>query len=458
MQHISGRSSSKFFSYVIAFVLVVVSFHAFLTVWLASQAGSYVMLRLWKEFMLLALVVPVFYIAAQRPDIMRQFAKNRMMQLIAAYVALQVIGGLLAYFMGNVSPRALGYGWIVNLRFLLFFLLCAFVAHRTDWLRLHWRTIILLPSILVIVFGILQYFVLPPDVLRHFGYGPDTIPVQSLVDQKEEFLRVQSFQRGANPLGGYLLVILTSLVVLIATRNHIRLWRTVLLAAGSLCLLLTFSRSAWLGMIAAGIAAVLLCTKTTYQRRMVATVLGGLLVVSVVSLIALRNVDMFQNAVFHTDENSTSSESSNTAHATAKTEGLKDVITNPLGDGPGTAGPASVYNREAPPRIAENYFLQIGQEVGWLGLAIFILILVGLARGWWREHNATLNRVMLASLLGMVVINMLWHAWTDDTIAYIWWGLAGIAYGSQIARQHEHEARTLAARSKKKPLYAKVKV
>lgn len=457
MQHISGRSSSKFFSYVIAAVLVLVSFHALLTVWLASHVGSYVTVRLWKEFILLALIIPVFYITAQRPDILRQFAKSRMMQLVAAYIAIQIIWGLVAYFVGNVSPRAVGYGWIVNLRFLLFFLLCAFVAHRTDWLRLHWRTIILIPSILVIAFGILQYFVLPHDVLRHFGYGHDTIPVQSLVDQKESYLRVQSTLRGANPLGGYLLVILTSLIVLIATRNHIRLWRTVLLAAGSLCLLLTFSRSAWLGMIAAGVAAVLLCTKTAYQRRVVAIVLGGLVVTAIIGLFALKNVDTFQNAVFHTDENSTSSESSNTAHAVAKTEGLKDVITHPLGSGPGTAGPASVYNREAPPRVAENYFLQIGQEVGWLGLAIFILILVGLARGWWRERDATLNRVMLASLFGMIVINMLWHAFTDDTIAYIWWGLAGIAYGSQIARQHEHEARNVAGTSKKKSIYAKTK-
>lgn len=457
MQHISGRSSSRFFSYVIAAVLVLVSFHAFLTIWLASHIGSYTALRLWKEFLLIVCVIPVAYIVMRRPDILRQFAKNRMMQLIGAYLVLQIVWGTGAYLIGNVSPAALGYGWIVNTRFLLFFLLCAFVAHRTDWLRLHWRTIILVPSILVIVFGVLQYFVLPHDVLRHFGYGPDTIPVQSLIDQKEAYLRVQSTLRGANPLGGYLIIILTGLIVLIATRNHIRMWRTILLAAGGLCLLLTFSRSAWLGMIAAGVAAVVLCTRTAYQRRIVAIVLGGLLVTAIVSLFTLKNVDTFQNAIFHTDENSTSSKSSNTAHAVAKSQGIKDVITNPLGNGPGTAGPASVYNTEQPPRVAENYFLQIGQEVGWLGLALFILVLIGLARGWWRERNATLNRVMLASLLGMVVINMLWHAFTDDTIAYIWWGLAGIAYGSQLARQHEHEARNVTGTSKKKSIYAKTK-
>jgi hypothetical protein len=33
----------------------------------------------------------------------------------------------------------------------------------------------------------------------------------------------------------------------------------------------------------------------------------------------------------------------------------------------------------------------------------------------------------LASLAGLTVLAMLMHLWTDDTIAYLWFGLAGIA-------------------------------
>jgi hypothetical protein len=100
---------------------------------------------------------------------------------------------------------------------------------------------------------------------------------------------------------------------------------------------------------------------------------------------------------------------------------------HPLGDGPGTAGPASVYNHGHPARIAENYFIQVGQETGWLGLTLFTLINVGVGYLLWLRRDDPLALSLFASLIGLTLINMLSHAWADDTLAYIWWGLAGIA-------------------------------
>jgi hypothetical protein len=37
---------------------------------------------------------------------------------------------------------------------------------------------------------------------------------------------------------------------------------------------------------------------------------------------------------------------------------------------------------------------------------------------------------LLASLIGISFVNLLSHAWADDTLAYLWWGLAGIAIGT----------------------------
>jgi len=34
---------------------------------------------------------------------------------------------------------------------------------------------------------------------------------------------------------------------------------------------------------------------------------------------------------------------------------------------------------------------------------------------------------LLASLIGLIFVNLVSHAWADDTLAYVWWGLAGIA-------------------------------
>jgi len=98
-----------------------------------------------------------------------------------------------------------------------------------------------------------------------------------------------------------------------------------------------------------------------------------------------------------------------------------------LGDGPGTAGPASYYNQGHPVRIAENYFVQVGQETGWLGLALFLLINVGVAALLYVKRDDPLALSLFASLIGLTLINLFSHAWADDTLAYVWWGLAGVA-------------------------------
>jgi len=120
-----------------------------------------------------------------------------------------------------------------------------------------------------------------------------------------------------------------------------------------------------------------------------------------------------------------STASSNYQRTSALRDGLSDVISQPFGAGPGTAGPASAHNI-APARIAENYYLQIGQEVGWLGLGLFIAILVAIVRRLLAMRAEPLARVLLASLVGISFINLVSHAWTDDTLALIWWGLAGV--------------------------------
>jgi hypothetical protein len=44
-----------------------------------------------------------------------------------------------------------------------------------------------------------------------------------------------------------------------------------------------------------------------------------------------------------------------------------------------------------------------------------------------RIPQSRLALVLFASLIGITVVNLLSHAWTDDTLAYVWWGFAGIA-------------------------------
>src|SRR5689334_11866101 len=107
-----------YLSWIVGLIIVLLPFHAFLTVWLASGIGHYTALRLWKEFLLVILVVGTAILLYQDVKLRRSFIKSNLTRLIFVYSGLSIIWGAIAYNLDKVSLKALGYGLIVNLRFL----------------------------------------------------------------------------------------------------------------------------------------------------------------------------------------------------------------------------------------------------------------------------------------------------------------------------------------------------
>ncbi|HSH56288.1 MAG TPA: O-antigen ligase family protein, partial [Candidatus Limnocylindrales bacterium] len=426
--------------WVTACILALLPFHAFLTVWLSTLVGHYTALRLWKEVLLVGLVVGSLIVLARSSVSRRQLSRATWFWLIVAYGLLLLLSGVVALQQQTVTPKAFAYGLLLDGRFLLFFITTYIIAWQHAWLRQHWRGLILWPAGVVVAIGLLQYFVLPPDVLRHFGYGPDTIPAVSTIDQKLEYQRIASTLRGANPFGAYLVLIISLLGALVLRRPKFD-WRSaVLLMASFVVLAVTFSRSAWIGVVVS--LAVLLGLSIWHRvsrRWLLLGVAAGFMTFASVGYI-LRENDTFQNAFFHTDEHSRSAISSNEGRLGALQSGVRDLVHEPLGRGTGTAGPASVYNQPHGVRLAENYFLQIGQEIGVIGLGLFVAINGVIAWKFWKQRDQLLPLVLLASFMGLTVINLLSHAWTDDTLAYIWWGLAGVALAAGEQKQNGYEA------------------
>jgi len=44
-----------------------------------------------------------------------------------------------------------------------------------------------------------------------------------------------------------------------------------------------------------------------------------------------------------------------------------------------------------------------------------------------RARGSRLALVAFAALVGISFVGLLSHVWADDTLAFIWWGLAGVA-------------------------------
>ena len=156
-------------------IILIMPFHAFLTVWGSSLVGHYTALRLWKETLLLICIIGTIYLVMTDGKIRSHTLTRRLVWLIFAYIGVNVIWGALAFHQHTLTAKALGYGLIVNLRFLIFFLITWAVALRTSRLRKNWQWLVLAPAAVVVAFGLLQALVLPRDFLSHFGYGPNTI-------------------------------------------------------------------------------------------------------------------------------------------------------------------------------------------------------------------------------------------------------------------------------------------
>jgi hypothetical protein len=434
-------------SYLVALILVLLPFHALFTTWAGSNFGHLDVFRVWKELLMVPLGLFAAWMVYSDKAFQRQLARSWLIRCIVAYSALFIVFAAFSLMTDRATPTAIIYSLVISLRFLWWFLIVWVITRSDPFVNQQWLKLLLVPASFVVLFGLLQKFVLPADFLRHFGYGPDTIPAVQTVDEKSSYQRVQSTLRGANPFGAYLVVVVSAIVASLRRKK----WLAFLLAAAAVALFFTYSRSAWIGMV---VALAVLGFLQLSSRRGRQVMIASLVIAAVVGAGAIwrfQQNDVLQNTLFHSDENSQSVVSSNEMRTSALTTAAKEVIAEPLGRGPGTAGPASSRN-DQPARISENYFLQVGQEVGILGVLLILAIFGFTARALWLRRRYVLAQVLLASLAGIIVINLMSHAWTDDTLSLLWWGFAGavMSLPAILRTELRHETKKETKASQKK--------
>lgn len=402
-------------------VLVLLPFHALLTTWVGSNFGHLDLAHIWKEIIIVAMVPPSVWLAWRQAKLKYWLLHAWLPRLIYLYILLHTVLGVWALHSHQVNAIALIYALLVNLRFLGFFLVMIVIGAYSSLVCRHWVKILLWPAVVVVSFGLLQRFVLPFDFLKHFGYGKNTIPAYQTVDSNLDYRRLQSTLRGANPLGAYLVLIIPAIWVALK-----RIPRLVWLASSLVVLFYSYSRSAYVGT---GLALLLLAYLTfdagwLKKKSLVAGLV--ILAVALSGIYVFGSSQSLQDTFFHTSSKTGSTISSNAARVAAEKTALHEVVNQPLGRGPGTAGPASFRNNH-PARIAENYYLQLGQELGLAGMGLFVAINIMVGRVLYKLKEDKLALILLVSLVGISFINLVSHAWTDDTLSLIWWGLAGVA-------------------------------
>lgn len=412
-------------------IMMTVPFHALISTWGGTTIGPIELWKVWKDVLLVVLVLLAVAQAFLDPKMFKTLWSSWITKLIFAYGALHLLSVIV---VGN-EVRPLLYGLAINLRLVSFLLISEGVFYYLGYRKRLLAAVILLPAVAVVIFGLLQMFVLPHDAMKWFGYQANvTIAPFNTIDQQLDQLRYMSTLRGPNPLGAYL--ILPGVMALAAIvfhgfkrrRPEQDAWALpvalVSSVAGATVLYGSHSRSAWIGFFVACALYVWFVVSAKLRKWLVLLGAGSLLVAGAL-FIQFRNTSFVQNTILHDNPDIGPSVTSNSGHSDAAKQAAKDIAERPvLGCGPGCAGPASFYDQDGA-KLAENYYLQVGQEVGVVGMLLFTAI-VGLVGGeFYKARNYTEALILFCSLVGLSIANLLLHVWADDSLAYVWWGAAG---------------------------------
>ncbi|HSX23599.1 MAG TPA: O-antigen ligase family protein [Candidatus Saccharimonadales bacterium] len=406
-------------------LLVYMPFHIFLVQSLSLVTGGLSAWKAAKDVLTTIILAVTVLLVWQQHKTTRTF--NWFFGLAFAY-------GLIHLLVWAINPHIYRdgalLGTIYNNR-LLWYLLIGMGAALLWPKQLNERRIIrlvLMVSTMVCGLGILQYF-LPKDILTHVGYSiARGVKPAFFIDDKRNLPRIMSTLRDPNSLGAYLIVPITILAYTWLRGSKRRLLIAGLLGLHGLALFLTFSRSAWLGtVVSLGVlgAYQFRTGLKKWMEKYWPLALGIVLLVGSLTLL-VRQQYVVQNVLVHSDK-STKLADSNALHLQHVKEGLRGILHKSQGHGPGTAGLVSIQN-PAGGFLTENYYVQIGYEVGVLGLLVF-LAAHALAYKRLLTRRTQLAAVLLASFWGYVLVNMLLHSWSNEAVAAQYWLMLGITLG-----------------------------
>jgi hypothetical protein len=402
-------------------------FHVFLSQSLSLVTGGLDAWKVAKDIVLFLLTLVAVWLVWRQGHFKGAFKKLTL--LAAGYGLLHLaVWALHTHIYQKTALAGIAY----NNRLLWFVLLCLsavlLAPRKLDEKKLIRLTIIV--STIVCALGILQYF-LPKDLLTHVGYSVARgVKPAFFIDDKTDFPRIMSTLRDPNSLGAFILVPLCLLYGLFMRfrRDAVRRNKIILLAAIHIvALFLTFSRGAWAGAIVALVTCIAVVNGSIrLGRRTVITGAGIILVLAGLGF-ALRDQRTFQNVIQHSDETTVAPQDSNALHLDFAADSFKESVKDPVGHGPGTAGIVSIRNPDGG-QLTENYYLQLLYEVGFVGLGVFIYVLLYVTRAV-RAVRSLLGQALFAAMIAYAFMAMLMHLWSNEAVAAQWWLLAGACLG-----------------------------
>ncbi len=450
-------------------------------------------LALWKEGLLgviLILAIAEIIRSAGKAVSLQQSAISKFFDvvdwLILGLIALSI---LVQIINSQLSILNYLYGFKYDFLPLVAFL----ILRRVPWLEAFGRSLLrvfLIIGAIVAAYGILS-FVLPDWFFAWLGYSSRhslyiaSGPIAAFQQiGGSSIRRIQSIMSGPNQLGLWLLIPWTVAFEAISPSTPLRTghqqsafskksnaegWRLiagsyvrlsiVTFTLTSIAIFLTFSRSAWLAALVIFVVALFFSVSRGAFKRMALGFLG-LMILGAIGVMAW-NPSIFLRL------------SSNTGHLERPVAAIESMIAHPFGLGLGTAGPATNRTNETCvylnpgddvswakatpslcvfvggkqvqpaghtcqcPFLTENWYLQMGVELGVIGFVLYLVLNVLLLRKLSAiSYQLPADKKLLIAdswqltafliFLGISVAALFLHAWEDSAVAYTVWMMAAM--------------------------------
>lgn len=346
---------------------------------------------------------------------------------------LLVLFGLLsAIFFSPTLSRGIE-GFRFDLLPVLIFLLISLQNISKEKTKILFKTYVVM-AILAGAWAIAERF-LPPNYWAnlglsfhgygYFGFGKFSFGVLN---------QSASFIGGPNQLGSYLLPAVFILLyrssvartngekTSLSDRRILPWFALTVLFVG---VLLSFSRSAWVGVCAGLLAFLLFYIKNI---RIKYSLLGVMAILLIGLFVAYKNVPAVKDLLVHTSAES-GGKSSQEQHGSAldssiaelKSRGTAQIF---FGRGIGTAGPAAIKYSDGV--VSESWYIQLLLELGIVGLALWLVFIAGLLIRTYKTSPA-----LFLSLLAVSATALFLHTWADNpAIAISLFVLVGACYNS----------------------------
>jgi len=410
---------------IVVFIVVFMPLYPFLTTWAGASFGEPLLWKVAKDVLLGVTFLGIGGWVLGDGRRRELLARDTLIWLVGLYALVAVVVTL---FNWNGISESLLAGMAIHARYLAI-LLIVYLAVRYGELKFDINKLPLkflaVGGVALAVIGIVQVFLLPLDTLEAFGYDKGaTIAPFVLIDENPDAPRAFATLRGPNDYGAYLIMTIIAAAFLTLRDKRWVIGVFVMVFA----LVLSSSRSAMLGLFCAALAVAVIRYRslTARAKRYALYGFGATIIAGILLLIAATTVPALQLAVFHSSPDDPSlTEGSTDEHWTQTGAGIDRAIADPLGCGFGCAGPASFYGDES--RIAENWFVQVAEEFGIIGLITWIVLFTFIMVQLYTRRHLLLAQLLFASAIGLSVVGVWLHVWADDPISLTWWALAGAA-------------------------------